>query len=141
MKKCSNVLTMAALATLCFTGCSKAPDEVVAETPKTPEEVVVKFFEGFCDGNMEKIDGYATEQTMKECREMFDEIANKGRSAQEELGLEIVKVIDTKIDGDKATVKFEYKKGSGFQKTDDVILVKVNGKWKVSMEETKAAGK
>ena len=124
MKKCLSMLGMAALAVLCFTGCSKGPDDVA-----------IKFNEALAEMNIEKACKYANEDTQKLLK-MFETMADaeaKETAKKEGEGASF-KAVETKIDGDKATVKIECTK-DGKTETKDVDLVKVDGEWKVAMKQ------
>ena len=120
MKKCLSMLGMAALAVLCFTGCSKGPDDVA-----------IKFNEALAEMNIEKASKYANEDTQKLLK-MFEKMADA--EAKEKAKNATFKAVETKIDGDKATVKIECTK-DGKTETKDVDLVKVDGEWKVAMKK------
>lgn len=124
MKKCLSMLAMAGLAVLCFTGCSKGP-----------EDVAIKFSEAMAEVNIEKASKYANEDTQKLLK-MFDTMADaedKEKAKKEGEGTTF-KAVETKIDGDKATVKIESTK-DGKTETKDVDLVKVDGEWKVAVNK------
>lgn len=124
MKKCLSMFAMAALAVLCFTGCSKGP-----------EDVAVKFCEAMAEMNLEKASEYANEDTQKILK-MLDAMADAEKKAaeKEKTAGTTFKAVETKIDGDKATVKIERTK-DGKTETDDMDLVKVDGEWKVAMKK------
>ena len=118
MKKCLSMLGMAALAVLCFTGCSKGPDDVA-----------IKFNEALAEMNIEKACKYANEDMV----ETMADAEAKEKAKKEGEGIPF-KAGETKIDGDKATVKIECTK-DGKTETKDVDLVKVDGEWKVAMKK------
>ena len=118
MKKILGMLAMA----LCLIGCSKGPDKVA-----------VKFFEAMADGDFDKAAEYASKDT-KPMIKMMAGMPNAKEEAKKECEDVKYKAVDTKINGDKATVKIEAKKG-GETKTQDVDLVKEDGDWKVAIDK------
>jgi HSP20 family molecular chaperone IbpA len=118
MKKILGMLAMA----LCLIGCSKGPDKVA-----------VAFYEAMADGDFDKAAEYASKDTKPMIEMMAKMPGAKEESIEENKGVKF-KAVDTKIDNDKATVKIERKK-DGESATEDVLLVKEDGDWKVSINK------
>jgi hypothetical protein len=113
MKKILGMLAMA----LCLIGCSKGPDKVA-----------VAFYEAMADGNADKAAEYATKKSKPVVKMAV------GMLGEELKGMKF-KAVDTKIDGEKATVKLEMKNKGGATKTENVDLVKEDGDWKVDVKK------
>lgn len=118
MKKILGMLAMA----LCLIGCSKGPDKVA-----------VKFLEAMADGDFDKAAEYAAKDT-KPMIKMMAGMPNAKEEAKKECEGVKYKAVDTKINGDKATVKVEKTK-DGHTVTDDIDLVKEDGDWKVAVDK------
>lgn len=118
MKKILGMLAMA----LCLIGCSKGPDKVA-----------VAFCEALADGNFDKAAEYVTKDTQPVLKMMASVPGAKENMIKETEGAKF-KAVNTKIDGDKATVTIETKK-DGKTDTDDFNLVKEDGAWKVKAEK------
>ena len=118
MKKILGMLAMA----LCLIGCSKGPDKVA-----------VAFFEAMADGDFDKAAEYAAKDTKPMIKMMASVPGAKENMKKETEGAKF-KAVNTKIDGDKATVTIETKK-DGKTDTDDFNLVKEDGAWKVKAEK------
>lgn len=118
MKKILGMLAMA----LCLVGCSKGPDKVA-----------MAFLEAVADGNLEKAAEYASKDT-KPVLKVAAAVPGTGEQIKKECEGAKFKAVDTKIDGDKATVKIETTK-DGKTETEDIKLVKEDGEWKVSVQK------
>ena len=118
MKKILGMLAMA----LCLIGCSKSPDKVA-----------MAFLEAVADGNLEKAAEYAAKDT-KPAIKVMAAVPGSGEQMKKECEGAKFKAVDTKIDGDKATVKIETTK-DGKTETEDIKLVKEDGEWKVSVQK------
>lgn len=94
----------------------------------TPGEVAVKVYEGVRDNKPKVIQANCTESTA----ELFQMLG--GMAASELKGAKI-KAIDTKIDGDNATVVLEITGEDGSKRTEDLTLVKVKGNWKADVKK------
>ena len=115
------ILGMLAMA-LCLIGCSKGPDKVA-----------VKFFEAMADGDFDKAAEYASKDTKPMIKMMAGMPNAKEESQKENKGAKF-KAVETKINGDKASVKVERTK-DGKTETNDVNLVKEDGDWKVAVDK------
>lgn len=120
MKKILARLCMVVAVALFVVGCKKGPDAVA-----------VKFFECVADGKYEKAADYASSST-KPLVAMMNAMPAE---AKEEMKGSKIKAVETKIDGDKATVKLEITDKNGKVDTDDVDLVKEDGEWKVNVKK------
>ena len=118
MKKLLGMLAMA----LCLVGCSKGPDKVA-----------VTFFEALADADFDKAAELASKETQPLVK-MMAAVPDAKENMKKEFDGAKFKAVDTKIDGDKATVKVEFKK-DGKTDTNDVNLVKEDGDWKVAMDK------
>lgn len=130
MKKILGMLAMA----LCLIGCNKDSDKETAkdnDINKGPDKVAIAYIEALVDGNTDK----AAEYVSKDDAENFKKKASIPQlkdAMKKELEGAKFKVVDTKIDGDKATVKIEGKKDNKTE-TADLKLVKEDGNWKVDL--------
>lgn len=116
MKKILGMLAMA----LCLIGCSKGPDKVA-----------IAYLEALADGDFDKAAEYVSKDDTSAFKKNTSIALVKNAMKRELDGLKF-KVVDTKIDGDKATVKIEGKKDSKSE-TNDLKLVKEDGNWKVDL--------
>lgn len=123
MKKMIKMAMIAVGAALLFVGCSKGPDKVA-----------VKFMESFAAGDMEAASKYTTKATGA-----LLALANEGmkddKSMKKMKGAKF-EVVETKIDGDNATVKIKATKdGESEDCGEPITLVKEDGDWKVSIKK------
>jgi anionic cell wall polymer biosynthesis LytR-Cps2A-Psr (LCP) family protein len=91
----------------------------------SPSKLVKDLHKAIDDKNTEKINEIMTEDAAP----LMIMYVEKAKGTIENQG-KIVKT-EEKIDGDKATVKVTYEDGS----TGDFDLIKVDGKWKVTMSK------
>lgn len=117
MKKFLCSFAMVVLAALCFTGCSKGPDSVALDFQKS-----------LVDKDFKK----AGELCSKRTQPLIAMAASMGANEAEEMKGVTFEVVNTKIDGDKATVSLKNSKDG---KTEDVTLVKEDGDWKVDINK------
>jgi ABC-type glycerol-3-phosphate transport system substrate-binding protein len=100
---------------------------LLAGCGQSPEAVVKAFYAGLTEKDLQKVKDNSTEKT-------GDSLAKTWNSATAPKNVNIFKTIKTtgaKITGDTAEVNIEWVENSATQK-NAVVLVKVDGKWKVS---------
>lgn len=123
MNKLIKMAVIAVGAAAMFAGCSKGPDEVA-----------LKFVESFGNGDVETACKYATKQTgallaLAKGMAENDSDMKKMKGAKFE-------VVETKIDGDSATVKIKTTTKDGkVDEGDPVTLIKEDGDWKVNVKK------
>jgi len=101
---------------LAFTGCGGP----------SPAKVTKQFFATVEKGDMASLHKYATTETVSTVK-TFAEKAKSGVAARGG----VVSAEEATIEGDKAVVTVKFKNGS----KENVDLVKVKGKWKVSIKK------
>ncbi len=120
--KLVKIIAMVACACTMFglTGCGGSPDAVALDLLETLKA-------GKADEAYLK--DHCTEDTAKLFLLVKDEIAKKAKEEDDNYT-----VVDTKIDGDKATVTIQTESKKGKDK-DEITLKKVDGKWKVDIDK------
>ena len=111
MKKILGMLAMA----LCLIGCSKGPDDVA-----------VAYLEAMSKGDADKAAEYAIKGSKPIVHWTIGTFGDFFKGMK-------FKAVDSKIDGEKATVKVEWKSKDGKTTTENVYLVKEDGDWKVDV--------
>ena len=99
----------------------------------SPSETVLDFFKAQQNGDFEKASTYMKDagSYLSRYLSMPDEEIEEQRKRNRESQMEI-KIIDEKIEGFKAEVKFQIQKPNGRVKEDTATLVQIEGEWKLN---------
>ena len=98
-----------------------------------PKDVTVKFLEATTKADFKEANKYASEETIK-MLDMIKAFASMKPDSVKNKKVEI-EVIEEKIDGDNATVRY---KQNG--KENAIKLVKIDGNWKVNISKADMGG-
>lgn len=113
---------LAVLGAVCLTSCESGP-----------EKTTRKFYEHLANGQTEEAGDYCTERT-----EQLLKFAGSMGGKKEGLNPNFkFKLIEERVEGKEAWVKFTDVEGKGQQDTTEAYLVKVNGEWKVDLGSKK----
>jgi len=100
----------------------------------SPSKVAERFYEALAKGDMETVGKYSTGETISSLAPLISKVQpmvaayGKGKAVSQE------------IDGDEAVVVMKF---SNQEDTEEIHLVKVNGKWKVdeTLDSSSGSGK
>lgn len=101
----------------------------------SPDSVAVDFLSNVRDGKFDAAAKCASKKAAPLISMMGAMGSLAGNDALKEMKGASFKVIETKIDGDTATVKIEASKNGKAEKPEDLKLVKEDGAWKVDIDK------
>jgi Domain of unknown function (DUF4878) len=122
MKKLSSV--MAILSLTLFVSCSGGG---------SPESVVEKFLGHVYKGEVEEAKKYSDENTASNLSEMAGRITPEKKEELKKMDTKI-EVISSDIQDETAVVKYKTTSKGETSREQTIILIKVDGDWKVSKE-------
>ena len=99
----------------------------------SPDSVAVNFLSNVRDGKFEDAAKCASKKTAPLIA-MLGAMGKDSKELKEMKGTSF-KVLETKVDGDKATVKIEASKDGKTEKAEDITLIKEDGAWKVDVDK------
>lgn len=109
---------------------------VACGNSSTPESVVVSYVESVAAGDAKKVLAFVDTRTKGQA-ELESKISILISAFNADIdkagGLKEVVVLSKQEDGEKARVEVELRLNDGTSKKDAINLVKVKGKWKVSL--------
>jgi hypothetical protein len=115
------ILTLALITGTLLSGCKKRA---------TPQEVALEFMHAIQESNFEQAREYATKESQQviQLYSFFD--ARRNETEREKIKNAKIEVIDSKENGDKATVTVL---NSSSKQKEMLQLVKEHGQWKISL--------
>lgn len=122
MKK---VMMVASLAVLCIAGLTSCESG--------PEKATRKFFEHMANGQTEEAGDYCTERT-EQMLQFAGAMGGKKGGLNPNFKF---KLVEERVEGKEAWVKFTDVAGKAQNDTTEAYLVKVDGDWKVDLAQKK----
>lgn len=102
-------------------------------TMKTPEGAVEAFIDASREGNKEKMEQLVLEEDLAEWRQFDNPFLKLSEEEKDEVEIDMG---DTKIDEDKAVIKYKLRLKGKMIAYGVMVALKEGGKWKISREKS-----